>query len=203
MLIKCILIDDENEVIDNADLYYLTSKRVILTPYGEDTLKRFKKGQNIRFQFENKYDKVFDGETAEIANGKIILKNVRDIGSILHRDVRVSVDIPSRISYENDEGYYEIEITVKNISSGGMCFVCKENLNMDITYETVVDWIGIPMIVKIELLRKEYDEQNMDSYGCKFIDLLQEEEFMLRAGVYDIQAKKYKPRRSNVSNEYC
>ncbi len=134
---------------------------------------------------------------------KNLLKNIKNIGAILHNDVRVSVDIPAIISYEHDDEYIEYEIRIRDISSGGMCFVCQEELDMKKTYETVADWAKTPIVVKIKLLRKEYDEYNKAVYGCKFIDLIQQEEFLLRAGVYYIQAKKFKPNRSSADNGVC
>lgn len=203
MLIKCILYDEKNEVIDYVNLSYFSTKRVILIPFDKGIAEKLSKDQEVRIQIENKYDKIYDGKVEQIYDDKIFIKNIRNIGPILHNDVRVMVDIPSTIYYENDEERFEYDVRVRNISSGGMCFACREDLDMNDIYETVVEWIKTPIVVKFKLLRKEYDEYNNIVYGCKFIDLLMEEEFLLRAGVYYIQAKKFKPNRSNVKNEFC
>jgi hypothetical protein len=96
-----------------------------------------------------------------------------------------------------------MDITVRNVSSGGMCFTCSENIDMDTTYETVVDWIETPIIVKIKLLRKDVCENGDSLYGCMFVDLLKEEEKLLRAGVFLIQTKNYKVKGSNVNDAVC
>lgn len=204
MMIKCILLDDKNVVIDNADLSFYNSKKVVLIPFRKETINRYKKNQKIRFQFEKKHDAIYEGEITQTDDLRMCLKNINiiDFGENgdLRVDVRIDVNMNSTISYENDEGYFKFDIDVKNISSGGMCFCCNEELPMNITYEIVTDWTEPPLVVKVKLLRKKLVKQTGNSYGCKFIDLLPEEESILRAGVYYIQAIKFKPKRSSVDN---
>ena len=169
-------------------------------PSDPNSAFKYKLGERVKFQLENKYDKVFDGEVIGVSDGKVGLKDIRNIGPILHGDVRVVVDFNSSITCETDEGEQAFDIKVINLSAGGMCFLCLNELPLDQTYETVVEWIETPIVVKLKLLRKEETEGTMFSYGCKFIGLHNYEESLLRAGVYYIQAKKVKTRRGREND---
>ncbi len=71
MLIKCILYNEENEVIDNnADLSFFSLKKVILIPSDKEMPERLSQGQKIRFQIAHKYDKIFDGEVEKVNEEK-------------------------------------------------------------------------------------------------------------------------------------
>ena len=199
MTIRCVLLNEDNKVIDYADVCFITEKSAYLIPYDSATFCKYNENQILKFQIENRYDKVFDGLINSLSNGKIVLEKVRNIGPILHRDVRVDFLCDSTISYDLNDEYYTVDIQTKDISSGGMCFRCSEDLDMEIVYETVIEWVETPMIVKLKLLRKEIDENNVISYGCKFLDLYPDEESMLRAGVYYIQTKNFNSKRSRYN----
>ena len=204
MSVNCILVDDENNAIDYASLSFIDSIGAVLVPFNIDTLGIYRKSQRLRFQVENEYEKVFDGEIISIEKGKIRLDDIRDLSSASPRkDVRVNVNINSCILYDSDDGYFSLSIRIRNISAGGMYFVCRSDLNMDKTYETIVDWIETPIIVRLKLLRKNLDKNNAFVYGCRFVDLLEEEERLLRAGVFYIQTKKFKLKGRNVNDAVC
>lgn len=204
MSVNCILIDDENNVIDYASLSFLDSIGAVLVPSNIDTLGMYRKNQRLKFQIENEYEKVFDGEIISIEKGKARLDDIRDLNSASPRkDVRVNVNISSCILFDSDDGYFSMNIIIRNISAGGMYFICRSDLNMDEAYETVIDWIETPIIVKLKLLRKNLNKNNEFVYGCRFIDLLKEEECLMRAGVFYIQTKKFKQKGRNVDDEVC
>ena len=207
MLVKCILLDDKNVITDNANLSFYNGSEAALIPFRKETTELYTKLKKVRFQLENKLDTIYEGEITETDDLRICLKNVNIICSPENGDqrvdVRVNVNMNARISYESGKDYFTYDIYVKNISSGGMSFCCEEEVPMDIIYEMVTDWTDPLMVVKVKLLRKKPAENDMNSYGCKYIDLLPEEESILRAGVYYIQAMKFKPKRSNVDNEMC
>jgi hypothetical protein len=201
---RCIIINNENRAIDYASLNFITSGGAVIVPFNIDTIGKLKEGHRLKFQVENKYNNIFDGEIIEIEKNKVHVDDIRDLGPMSSRkDVRVNVNFDSCILCKSDDGYLSIDIKVRNVSSGGMCFICHDNLAMDKIYETVVDWIKTPIVVKLKLLRKEHVENNMILYGCSFVDLLKEEEKLLRAGVFYIQTKKFKMDGSNVNDAVC
>ena len=213
MAIRCLILDGKNRIIDYADLNYPPGGGAQLIPCSEQTSKDFERGDVVKFQFEQRFDKVFDGVVVSNRNNRIILEKVRHISNILQEDLRIEVFKDSVITYrvetesqeedknksqdenEDDVEEYSFDITVKDISSGGIGFYSKENLPMDKIYEYVADWGTTPVFTKVKLLRKEKLNSDTFSYGGKFVDLYAEEERVLRGGVFAIQARRCQDRR--------
>lgn len=200
MAVKCALYDEGNNIIDYADLSFMGAGVTFLIPSHKETYKQVKVGSRIVFQVENKYSQIYDANITEIAYDKIHLDDIRNLAPILHQDVRVDVDRHSTIYFQKDGQNYKVQVYIKDISSGGMCFVTRENLDRDITYEILVDWTETPILLKFKILRKEDLNLNRISYGCAFQDLHRTEESMLRASVYKLQAIQYKQKRMDENN---
>lgn len=211
MAIRCLILDEKNRIIDYADLSYPTGGGAELIPCAGTTASSFDIGEVVKFQFEQRFDKVFDGVVKKNSGKRLLLENVRHIGNILQEDLRIEVFIDGVLTYEPEnvlenevdvenedeketEGY-EFDITVKDISSGGIGFYCKKNLPMDKIYEYIAEWGTTPIVTKVKLLRKEKLNSDTFSYGGKFIDLYADEERILRGGVFAIQARRCQERR--------
>ncbi|WMI80998.1 PilZ domain-containing protein [Anaerotignum sp. MB30-C6] len=195
MSIKCILLDEKSSVIDYADLSFMGNGVSFLIPFEEDTLGQFEEGDKVIFQVEDKYNQIYDADISEISYGKIHLNEVRNLAPLLHKDVRVEVEIQSTIFYTEDGRDIPVEVSLRDLSCGGMCFLCEEELNMDYEYLFMTSWIDTPIVVKFKILRKEVANYNMFAYGCEFLELLRTEESLLRASVFKIQAMNYRRKR--------
>ncbi len=195
MSIKCILMDEENKIIDYADLSFMADGVSFLIPFDEKTLSQFQVGDKIVFQVEEKFNQIYDADISEISYGKLHLKEVRNLAPLLHRDVRVDFEIFIRIIYAENGKEIPVEVKLRDLSCGGMCFVCKEELNMDLEYSFITTWTETPIWVKFKLLRKESGNYNTFTYGCEFEKLLRTEESILRASVFKIQATNYRRKR--------
>ncbi|MEA5083855.1 MAG: PilZ domain-containing protein [Lachnospiraceae bacterium] len=224
MAIRCLMLDEKNRIIDYADLNYPPGGGAQLIPCSADTTNSFERGDIVKFQFEQRFDKVFDGVVVSNRNNKLMLDSVRHISNILQEDLRIEVFKDAVITYrvdkesqeedknksedenedetvgeteteENKDEEYSFDIIVKDISSGGIGFYSKQNLPMDKFYEYVADWGSTPVFTKIKLLRKEKLNSDTFSYGGKFVDLYADEERVLRGGVFAIQARRCQDRR--------
>lgn len=225
MAIRCLILDEKNKIIDYADLNYPPGGGAQLIPCSVETTNSFERGDIVKFQFEQRFDKVFDGVVVSNRNNKLMLDSVRHISNILQEDLRIEVFKDSVITYrvdqeskdedknkkvsqnevedgnqsesetEDDVEEYSFDIIVKDISSGGIGFYSKQNLPMDKIYEYVADWGTAPVFTKIKLLRKEKLNSDTFSYGGKFVDLYADEERILRGGVFAIQARRCQDRR--------
>lgn len=195
MSIKCIIMDEQNKMIDYADLSFMADGISFLIPFDEETLRQFRVGDKIVFQVEDKFSQIYDADISEIAYGKLHLEEVRNLAPLLHRDVRVDFEITIMIFYTQDGEEIPVEVKLRDLSCGGMCFSCKEDLDMDMEYSFMTTWTETPIWVQFNLLRKEKANFNMFTYGCEFQSLLRTEESILRASVFKIQAANYRRKR--------
>lgn len=241
MSIRCLILDEKNSITDYAELNYPPEGGATIVPFAAETAEMFDKGDVVKFQYENKFDKVFDGVVKKNKKNTLYLDNVRSITNILQEDLRIEIFVDGVLTFEqknkekkeekkenkdengnviedenediNEDGNeseeeelneeetedeietFSVDITVKDVSSGGMGFYCRENLPMDRIYEYIAEWGATPIITKVKLLRKEKLDSYTYSYGCKFVDLYADEESILRGGVFAIQARRCQDRK--------
>lgn len=195
MSIKCILMDEQSKLIDYADLSFLGSEASFLIPFEEATFRQYKKGDKIIFQVEDKFSQIYDANVSEISYGKILLEEIRNLAPLLHRDVRVEVEMETTVFYSEHGKDIAVDVSLRDLSCGGMRFVCQEELNMDYEYEFMTNWIETPILIKFKILRKESMNFNLISYGCEFLNLIRVEECLLRSSVFKIQAMNYRRKR--------
>ncbi|NCC17033.1 MAG: PilZ domain-containing protein [Clostridia bacterium] len=195
MSIKCILLDEQSKLVDYADLSFLGSEASFLIPFEEDTFRQYQKGDKIIFQVEDKFSQIYDANVSEISYGKILLEEIRNLAPLLHRDVRVEVEMEATIFYSKDGNNVSVDVSLRDLSCGGMRFVCREELSFDYEYEFMTNWTETPIMIKFKILRKESANYNLISYGCEFLNLIRVEECLLRSSVFKIQAMNYKRKR--------
>ncbi|MGL4791966.1 MAG: PilZ domain-containing protein [Anaerotignaceae bacterium] len=207
MAIRCVLLNNKNQIEDNyADFIVdAETRKTELVIESKVIAQRYEVGDKIRFQYVNRYKDVFEGKIIEVEDEVFVLQNIVAISSSLNVDVKVDVDIDAelfftkRIIIEGEDYYDEesgqVRIRVTDVSSGGMCFQAKENLDLDIEYECVTKWTRMPVIVKCKLCREEKVSKTVYSYGCKFLDLDVNLESILRSAVFAIQASQHRMRR--------
>ncbi|MDD3394526.1 MAG: PilZ domain-containing protein [Anaerotignum sp.] len=195
MSIKCILLDEQSKLVDYADLSFLGSEASFLIPFEEDTFRQYQKGDKIIFQVEDKFSQIYDANVSEISYGKILLGEIRNLAPLLHRDVRVEVEMEATIFYSKDGNNVSVDVSLRDLSCGGMRFVCREELSFDYEYEFMTNWTETPIMIKFKILRKESANYNLISYGCEFLNLIRVEECLLRSSVFKIQAMNYKRKR--------
>lgn len=108
MAIRCLILDEKNRIIDYADLNYPPGGGAQLIPCSADTANSYERGDIVKFQFEQRFDKVFDGVVVSNRNNKLMLDSVRHISNILQEDLRIEVFKDAVITYRvnqesNDE----------------------------------------------------------------------------------------------------
>jgi len=148
----------------------------------------------VKFQFERRAEGVYGMELTKIG-GRFMLNQMKYIGSIQQKNVRVDVDFSGILTFEIKGVKYGYDIHIKDISSGGFGFHCEENLPMEQIYEYIVDWGIEPIVVNVRLVRKEKINEGGYAYGCCFMDIYPDEEMILRGAVFYIQTKIYHDKR--------
>lgn len=195
MAVKCLLLEENGTFIDYADLSFMGNEVSFLIPFKEETLSCYKIGDKIVFQVEDRYSQIFDAQISGIAYGKLDLAEIRNLAPLLHNDIRVEIEFHTRIFYVEDDEEVSADICMQDLSCGGMGFVCDKELDLSKEYTIFTNWLDTPILVNLQILRKEKVTYTKYVYGCKFVELLRAEESILRASVFKIQAINHKKKR--------
>ena len=76
----------------------------------------------------------------------------------------------------------------KDLSCGGLAFYTQTPLDVREIVEIVLPVTDAPLVVRAQVLRQLASEPEEDPlYASKFVDLIQDEEAMIRRAVFSIQ----------------
>ena len=74
-----------------------------------------------------------------------------------------------------------------DLSCGGVAFFCEEPLAVREIAEIVLPVTDEPLILKVQVLRSLPTEDPVPLYAAKFVDLIQDQEIMIRKAVFSIE----------------
>lgn len=122
----------------------------------------------------------------------IALEPMRDLGAAMRKNFRVPVVFDSFI-YPTRGGRAPLRSV--DLSCGGIAFRCRLTLAVGETFEVVIPLTAEgPLLLHAQILRVHLDPSG-NVYACKFIDMIDDEETMLREAVFAIQISTTRARR--------
>lgn len=81
-------------------------------------------------------------------------------------------------------------IRCHDLSCGGVAFYCEEPLEVREVAEIVLPVTDEPLILKIQILRPLPTEEPTPLYAAKFVDLIQDQEILIRKAVFSIEVSR-------------
>lgn len=197
-----LILTPENSKICGADMIYLNQDRAAFIIESSMTLARLGRMKKVRFHKLEEYAEIFEADVYQIKEGRLFVENLKNITATLRSDLKMKVSYKSTLRSLEGTSRKNLEIKARDISCGGMCFETEKDLMMTELYETVVPITRIPLVLNLKILRKTYDEErNIYVYGCRFVELNNNEDRLLREAVYRLQMiarKKIKPNKKEA-----
>lgn len=196
---KYVLLTENNVVLAEAVLVFSNGKNMVFRVSSAKSMSRLSGYNCLRYHKMESYAETFEGQVYDLKMDKIYLQEIKNISATMRSELKVKVKYDSIIRSVEDSSVINQSIHAKDISCGGMCFTCSQDLSTSIVYETIVPITSDPVIVGFEIIRKSQDEDTGEFiYGCRFRGMNNREEIMLRQAVYKLQMilyKKTKKRR--------
>lgn len=119
-----------------------------------------------------------------------VAKLAPDTGD-MRKNLRVAVRFKSFIYPVNGSWAGRREIESNDLSAGGIAFFTDDSLRIGEQLEIVIPVTSQPLVVRGQVLRMRRTEQAAVPlmYACKFLDLCNDEESMLRESVFNLQLR--------------
>lgn len=111
---------------------------------------------------------------------------VRDLGSKVRENLRIPVSFQSFIYLEKGR----LPIESYDLSCGGIAFFCDGQLKEGQQMEVVIPVTSQPLVLRMKILRQRPSPRPQPLYAAEFLDLLREEENMVREAVFSIQLQR-------------
>ena len=127
---------------------------------------------------------------------KLVLEPLRDlVGNTVRENLRMPVDFGTFL-YPTDGMPGRYKCRSNDLSCGGISFYSFGSFNKGDVLEVVIPITkGGPLLLACELLRQNQMDDGSTFYAAKFLDILNEQESMLREAVFNVQLKTIQRNR--------
>lgn len=127
----------------------------------------------------------------------VTLEPIQSLGEEIRNNLRVSIRFQSFIYSLSDRWEGRREITGHDLSCGGIAFFCQEELVPGEDFEVVLPITEPPLLLQARIIRLRPSNGQVQLYAAKYIDLLPEQEALVREAVFGLQIQHRDDRRSN------
>ena len=129
---------------------------------------------------------------------RLVIKPGATLGAEARENLRIQTNFQS-VMYPVS-GYWKGQrpITGLDLSCGGVAFFSAQSLENGEIVEIVLPVTDSPMLLHTRILRELPSKENTPLYAGRFVDLCQDEEFLIRKAVFSIQVSR--PRRKKMED---
>lgn len=140
---------------------------------------------------------VGDSEAVPALEGKVLrwegdtvfLEPIRPLGEAVRKNLRIPVRFVSYLYPVSGNWRGRVPIVSRDLSCGGVAFFCPRPLEIGETAQVVIPVTAQPLVLTLRILRIQSTREGETFYAARFIDLLREEESMVREAVFNLQLK--------------
>ena len=119
----------------------------------------------------------------------VVLTPVRPLNQSVRKNLRILTCFSSYIYPRSGQWKGRETIVSRDLSCGGLAFVCARELEVGERVQVVIPITSQPLLLEMEILRRSREEDGQFSYAAQFLDMLREEESMVREAVFSQQLR--------------
>ena len=195
MIYKCIILNKDAKVICGGTIEYFTSKEAVIIPEKKSFNNIGIKGKRINFQLEDDFEKIFSAVVEETKADSFSIYKILDVTSHLQTDLRISLSFITDIFCENEENLvFKTQVKMLDVSCGGLRFKSKRKFDEGQIAECVILWCNPELILSFKIISSK-ESQFGYVYGCKFLNLTDMEESVLRSSIFKFQSTRFKTKK--------
>lgn len=119
---------------------------------------------------------------------QMVIQPTAALGPAARENLRILTDFKSVMYPVSGRWRGQRPFEAKDLSCGGIAFYCDDPLEVREIVEMVLPVTDSPLVVKTQVLRELPTEHlGQHLYASKFVDLIQDEEALIRKAVFSIQ----------------
>lgn len=135
----------------------------------------------------SEYCVAVEGEILAWRDNIASVRMTKRLGRELRQNLRIPVRFESFLYSVNQEPPGRMPILSFDLSCGGLSFFCSRQLPPGLRVQVVIPVTSQPLLVDLEIIRCLSNQGVVPLYAAKFVDLLHEEESMIREAVFGLQ----------------
>ena len=125
---------------------------------------------------------------------RLIVHPTADLGAAARENLRVLTDFQSVIYPVTGPWQGQRAVMGHDLSCGGVAFHTMQPLEVGDIAELVLPVTDEPLLLHIRVLRPLPSETPVPLYAARFVDLILDQELLIRKAVFSIQVSRRKPR---------
>ena len=118
---------------------------------------------------------------------KMVIQPTAALGPKAREDLRIQTDFESVMYPITGNWIGQRTFQAKDLSCGGIAFWSSIDLDEREIVEMALPVTDSPLLVKVQVLRELEDDSPRPLYAAKFVDLIHDEEALIRKAVFSIQ----------------
>lgn len=135
-----------------------------------------------------------EGRIVRMERKTLLVEPICRISEEIRRNLRMPVAFDSYLYPIDGSWSGRIPIVSHDLSCGGIAFYTDRSLSVGEIAEIVLPVTASPLLLRIKILRKIEQAPGRIFYAACFVDLIHDEESMVREAVFNIQIERKKMR---------
>lgn len=128
-----------------------------------------------------------EGQILRREGNVIFVEPVRPLEETVRQNLRIPVRFVSYLYPVSGQWKGRVPIVSFDLSCGGLAFFCPRQLEVQEITEVVIPVTAQPLVLPMRILRSQPTEEEGFFYAGRFINLVREEESMIREAVFGLQ----------------
>lgn len=182
-----LLVNEQDKVVGKATLASSLEGEVIQFRLQVERGVHIEKGQILRFIGNEENTPDFLGEVQYRRWNQIAVRATAPLDKTARKNLRVDVQFSSLLYPISGSWKGQRLIRGEDLSCGGVAFYCTEKLQVGEMVEIVLPMTENPLLLKAEVLRIHTEGRPIPLYAAGFVDMIHDEEALVRRAVFDIQ----------------
>ncbi len=130
-----------------------------------------------------------------------VLDRLQPLGREARENLRIPVDFDSFLYPLTGSWQGRLPVKGVDLSCGGIAFFCNHPLDKGERAEIVIPCTEPPLVLEAEILRPLPSPPGKQIYAAKFVNMVNDEEFMVREAVFSIQISSHHAERNQHGKE--
>ena len=122
---------------------------------------------------------------------KMVIQPTAALGPKAREDLRIQTEFESVMYPATGNWIGQRTFQAKDLSCGGIAFWSSISLEEREIVEMALPVTDSPLLVRVQVLRELEDESPRPLYAAKFVDLIHDEEALIRKAVFSIQINNF------------
>ena len=187
---KYLMLDSRGDAIARGILERITDGELWRLRVTEGTADEVMGHNNISLVGDAENSPALEGRIVQREGDVVFVEPVRRLEESVRQNLRIPVRFVTYLYAVSGGWKGRVPIVTNDLSCGGLAFFCPRKLEVGEIVQVVITVTSQPLVLTMRVLHTRPGHNEGDFYAGAFVDLVREEESMVREAVFSIQLQK-------------